>query len=80
MSKAPSHCVLQSLAVNRRIQSQNNAPREFPLFVREGYKVKVLADDYVMDKGGLIYKASPSMHAQLTHTSAIVKACLFAGL
>lgn len=56
-SRALSRCALQSLAVNRRIQSQNKAPREFPLFVREGYKVKVLADDYIMDKGGLIYKA-----------------------
>ena len=47
---------MQALAVNKRIQSQNNAPREFPLFVREGYSVKVLADEYVMDKAGLIYK------------------------
>ena len=47
---------LQILAINKRIQTQNNAPREFPYFVREGYNVKVLADQYVMDKEGLIYK------------------------
>ena len=49
---------LQILAINKRIQAQNNAPREFPYFVREGYNVRVLADQYVMDKDGLIYKAS----------------------
>lgn len=48
-----------ALAVNRRVQAQNAAPDDgtFPVFVRQGYDIKVLADGFVTDPGtGLIYK------------------------
>ncbi|CAM6107299.1 unnamed protein product [Calypogeia fissa] len=44
------------LEQNRRMQKMNNAPTEFPGFVREGFQVKVITSDkYVTSKTGLIY-------------------------
>lgn len=47
---------MQALENNRRIQAQNNAPRDFPAFVRQGYDIKIMADGYDIDDKGLIYK------------------------
>jgi FKBP-type peptidyl-prolyl cis-trans isomerase len=45
------------LEQNKRIQRENNAPDEFPNFVREGFEVKVLAsDNYIKADSGLIYR------------------------
>eukprot|EP00239_Pterosperma_sp_CCMP1384_P012515 CAMPEP_0197860748 /NCGR_PEP_ID=MMETSP1438-20131217/36354_1 /TAXON_ID=1461541 /ORGANISM="Pterosperma sp., Strain CCMP1384" /LENGTH=299 /DNA_ID=CAMNT_0043477727 /DNA_START=137 /DNA_END=1039 /DNA_ORIENTATION=- len=45
------------LANNQRIASFNNAPPDFPAFLREGYEVKVLTrPGFVEDESGLIYK------------------------
>lgn len=45
------------LEQNRRIQRENNAPEDFPNFVREGFQVKVVAsDNYITRDSGLIYK------------------------
>ncbi|XP_019093118.1 PREDICTED: peptidyl-prolyl cis-trans isomerase FKBP20-2, chloroplastic isoform X3 [Camelina sativa] len=45
------------LEQNKRIQRENNAPDEFPNFVREGFEVKVVAsDNYVKADSGLIYR------------------------
>ena len=47
----------QVLEYNRRTQKQNNAPPDFPLFVREGYDMTVLTSDgYQVTPEGLIYK------------------------
>lgn len=44
------------LEQNRKIQDANNAPEEFPNFVREGFQVKVMISDrYVKRDNGLIY-------------------------
>ncbi|PIN20685.1 FKBP-type peptidyl-prolyl cis-trans isomerase [Handroanthus impetiginosus] len=43
------------LEQNKRIQRENNAPDEFPNFVREGFAVKVVTSDkYVTRDSGLI--------------------------
>lgn len=57
--------LLQALENNRRIQTQNNVPSDFPAFVRQGYDIKILADDYVVDDKGLIYKVSNNEKACL---------------
>ncbi|KAM7261243.1 hypothetical protein ACFE04_026718 [Oxalis oulophora] len=45
------------LEQNKRMQKENNAPDEFPNFVREGFEVKVLAsENYVKKDSGLIYR------------------------
>ena len=44
------------LETNRRVQAQNNAPPDFPAFVRQGFDIKVLADGYGVDEKGLIFK------------------------
>lgn len=56
------HFFLQALENNRRIQAQNNAPPDFPAFVRNGYDIKIMADDYVVDDKGLIYKVIGCVH------------------
>eukprot|EP00262_Sarcandra_glabra_P003310 TRINITY_DN1396_c0_g1_i2.p1 TRINITY_DN1396_c0_g1~~TRINITY_DN1396_c0_g1_i2.p1 ORF type:complete len:262 (+),score=31.24 TRINITY_DN1396_c0_g1_i2:99-884(+) len=44
------------LEQNRRMQEANNAPENFPNFVREGFDVKVVtSDNYVKSNSGLIY-------------------------
>ncbi|XP_022153545.1 peptidyl-prolyl cis-trans isomerase FKBP20-2, chloroplastic isoform X2 [Momordica charantia] len=44
------------LEQNKRIQRENNAPDDFPSFVREGFEVKVVAPEtYVKGDSGLIY-------------------------
>ncbi len=47
---------LQVLEINRGVQAQNGSPADFPSFVRQGFDIKVLADDYELDPKGLIYK------------------------
>ena len=47
---------MQVLETNRRVQAQNNSPADFPAFVRQGYDIKVLADGYLVDDKGLIFK------------------------
>ncbi|XP_024627995.1 peptidyl-prolyl cis-trans isomerase FKBP20-2, chloroplastic isoform X2 [Medicago truncatula] len=45
------------LQQNRNIQKQNNAPDDFPNFIREGFEVKVVApDNYITRDSGLIYR------------------------
>ncbi|KAK7317449.1 hypothetical protein RJT34_01698 [Clitoria ternatea] len=45
------------LQQNKRIQKENNAPEDFPNFIREGFDVKVVSsDDYVTTNSGLIYR------------------------
>ncbi|KAK0583196.1 hypothetical protein LWI29_034455 [Acer saccharum] len=45
------------LEQNRRIQKDNNAPEDFPNFVREGFQVKVVAsDNYITRDSGLIFR------------------------
>ncbi|KAK9798577.1 hypothetical protein WJX73_001121 [Symbiochloris irregularis] len=46
----------QVLDQNKRVQAQNNAPKLFPGFVRRGYAIRVIADGYVEDSQGLIFK------------------------
>ena len=42
---------------NKKIKQYNNAPEEFPTFVREGYEVRVLTSDgFVTQDDGLVYK------------------------
>ncbi|KAJ6837022.1 peptidyl-prolyl cis-trans isomerase FKBP20-2, chloroplastic [Iris pallida] len=44
------------LEQNRKIQEANNAPEEFPNFIREGFEVKVVTSDrYIKQDNGLIY-------------------------
>ncbi|KAE8666977.1 Peptidyl-prolyl cis-trans isomerase FKBP20-2 [Hibiscus syriacus] len=45
------------LEQNRRRQKENNAPEDFPNFVREGFEVKVVtSEDYKKSDSGLIYR------------------------
>ncbi|GFR47469.1 hypothetical protein Agub_g9198 [Astrephomene gubernaculifera] len=44
------------LSLNRRIQTQNRVPGEFPGFIREGFDVKVVGDGFKIAPTGLIYK------------------------
>ncbi|PNW73911.1 hypothetical protein CHLRE_13g577850v5 [Chlamydomonas reinhardtii] len=44
------------LNLNRRIQTQNRVPVDFPGFIREGFDVKVLGEGYQVAPSGLIYK------------------------
>ncbi|DBA67692.1 TPA: hypothetical protein ACH3X2_001284 [Trebouxia sp. C0005] len=46
----------QVLAINKRVQTQNNAPLGFPNFVRDGYEIIILADGYQESQDGLIWK------------------------
>ncbi|GAB4823423.1 hypothetical protein N2152v2_010469 [Parachlorella kessleri] len=46
----------QVLQNNLRTQRQNNAPLDFPNFVREGYDMTIVADGYQVSPEGLIYK------------------------
>lgn len=47
----------QLLEYNRRTQRQNNAPPDFPAFIREGYDMTVLVSEgYTTSPDGLIYK------------------------
>ncbi|KAA8520457.1 hypothetical protein F0562_014713 [Nyssa sinensis] len=44
------------LEQNKRIQRENNAPEDFPSFVREGFEVKVVtSENYVKCDSGLVY-------------------------
>ncbi|KAJ8450075.1 hypothetical protein Cgig2_033269 [Carnegiea gigantea] len=45
------------LEQNKRIQRENNAPEDFPSFIREGFQVKVVTPgNYVRRDSGLIYR------------------------
>eukprot|EP00261_Vitis_vinifera_P040049 XP_019081292.1 PREDICTED: peptidyl-prolyl cis-trans isomerase FKBP20-2, chloroplastic isoform X1 [Vitis vinifera] len=45
------------LQQNKRIQKENNAPEDFPNFVREGFEVKVVTpENYITSDSGLIYR------------------------
>jgi len=44
------------LEQNQRIAALNRAPEDFPIFVRKGYEVKVLADGYTYSPDGLVFK------------------------
>ncbi|PON70210.1 Peptidyl-prolyl cis-trans isomerase, FKBP-type [Trema orientale] len=45
------------LEQNKRRQRENNAPEDFPNFIREGFEVKVITtDDYIKCDSGLIYR------------------------
>lgn len=44
------------LEQNKKIQEANQAPNDFPNFIREGFQVKVVASDkYVKSSSGLMY-------------------------
>lgn len=49
---------MQVLAINKRVQTQNNAPLGFPNFVRDGYEIIILADGYSETQEGLIWKVT----------------------
>ena len=40
---------------NVRVQIGNNAPPKFPTFVREGYDMTIVADEYQQAPSGLFY-------------------------
>ncbi|KAJ8748790.1 hypothetical protein K2173_011346 [Erythroxylum novogranatense] len=45
------------LEQNKRIQKENNAPQDFPNFIREGFEVRVVtSENYVKRDSGLIYR------------------------
>ncbi|XP_075645917.1 peptidyl-prolyl cis-trans isomerase FKBP20-2, chloroplastic isoform X1 [Castanea sativa] len=45
------------LEQNKRIQKENNAPEDFPSFVREGFQVNVVTpENYIKCDSGLIYR------------------------
>nr|XP_023879258.1 peptidyl-prolyl cis-trans isomerase FKBP20-2, chloroplastic [Quercus suber]POE77051.1 peptidyl-prolyl cis-trans isomerase fkbp20-2, chloroplastic [Quercus suber] len=45
------------LEQNKRVQKENNAPEDFPSFVREGFQVNVVTpENYVKCDSGLIYR------------------------
>ncbi|CAO2834777.1 unnamed protein product [Amaranthus hypochondriacus] len=45
------------LEQNKQRQRENNAPEDFPNFIREGFQVKVVAsDNYIKRDSGLIYR------------------------
>ncbi|KAL7238498.1 hypothetical protein ACSBR2_004568 [Camellia fascicularis] len=45
------------LEQNKRVQRENNAPEDFPNFVREGFQVNVVTtENYVKRDSGLIYR------------------------
>jgi hypothetical protein len=56
----------QVLALNKRIQAQNRAPLDFPNFVRNGFDVKVLGDEYKATSSGYVgaHLCSLQMHDQ----------------
>ncbi|XP_050282470.1 peptidyl-prolyl cis-trans isomerase FKBP20-2, chloroplastic isoform X1 [Quercus robur] len=45
------------LEQNKRVQKENNAPEDFPSFVREGFQVNVVTpENYIKCDSGLIYR------------------------
>jgi hypothetical protein len=52
LAALPRPARLQVLTLNRRIQKQNQAPLDFPAFVREGFDIKIIADGFVLDDSG----------------------------
>lgn len=42
----------QVFNLNKRIQSQNNAPAEFPTFIRSGFDVKVIGEGFQVEGNG----------------------------
>ena len=57
------------LAINKRVQTQNNAPLGFPNFVRDGYEIVILADGYQESQDGLIWKVC--QHFDLLRSAAL---------
>ena len=58
---------MQVLAINKRVQAQNNAPPGFPNFVRQGYEIAILADDYQESEEGLIWKVGNAVMLSCAH-------------
>ena len=47
----------KALLNNQRVRTYNNAPADFPEFIREGYDVRVIhGNDYIVQPNGLIVK------------------------
>lgn len=67
---------MQVLAINKRVQTQNNAPPGFPNFVRQGYEIAILADDYQESDEGLIWKVHSCQH----HCSPALHTCCHASM
>ncbi|KAF5469980.1 hypothetical protein F2P56_010534 [Juglans regia] len=45
------------LEQNKRVQKENNAPEDFPAFIREGFQVNVVTpENYIKSDSGLIYR------------------------
>eukprot|EP00775_Hariotina_reticulata_P010090 gene10090-10246_t len=53
---ARSNKIQQIFNLNRRAQSQNRAPDDFPGFIREGFDITIVGEGYQMEANGLIYK------------------------
>lgn len=48
----------QVLEYNQRIQRQNNAPKEFPSFVRDKFDITIVADGFSQAPDGVVYLAT----------------------
>ncbi len=66
---------MQVLAINKRVQTQNNAPVGFPNFVRDGYEIIILADGYQESQDGLIWKVV-HQHATCCNLIAVASGLL----
>lgn len=70
---------MQVLAINKRVQTQNNAPVGFPNFVRDGYEIIILADGYQESQDGLIWKVV-HQHAMCCNAIAVASGLVQQGL
>jgi hypothetical protein len=70
---------MQVLAINKRVQTQNNAPLGFPNFVRDGYEIIILADGYQESQDGLIWKVV-YQHATCCTLSAVASGLVQQGM
>ena len=70
---------MQVLAINKRVQTQNNAPVGFPNFVRDGYEIIILADGYQESQDGLIWKVV-HQHAMCCNLVAVASGLVQQGL
>jgi hypothetical protein len=64
----------QVLTLNKRIQKQNNAPLDFPSFVREGFDIKVLGEGYQVDDTGWVDRTGGELATGLAKLAVAVGA------
>ena len=79
-TRASTKVDTKQLLNNQRIKTYNNAPADFPAFIREGYDVRVVhGNDYVVREDGLIVKdyeverAKPIIKSARSSTSRTTK-------